>query len=586
MNPFLYRLVAASAPGLLALGLGLICTPGRAAVTAELRPNPVLAGEVFTLTVRQSPAGTGEPQLPDLPQGLREIQRSQSQSTQIINGKVSSTRSWQIQMIGQEAGEHILQLPPLDGESFAPLALTVQKPDPQANASAEVFAQFITDDPQTWVGAEIRLRLQVYVAGDLESGRLPDPAVPGLVIEKISESNDGDALIGNTRYRVLDRQYVAFAEQAGELRIPGPIFTGQIVDRTRRSRFPSLSVPTRRVTAVAPDITIEVQAAQARPDAQWLPARAVVIEDSLEAASGQPRVQEALTRVIRLRVDGQLHTQLPDLQWPRPDRGEAQTYREDPQSQTGKRRDGGVSAELIQRFVHIPQNGGTLELPGVRLPWFNTEKGRWEDAQLPARQVRVTDPLPAQAPFGQQGPTAEPPQSPASAPSAPAASSEPSTQVPRADQSVALRWWQTAALAALAGWLFTLLGGAVWLWRKPRGPEVEPGPGRTSKLVAQAIRAQDAAALSRALHIWGREQGWIHAEDQGSLSLLGLAQALDPHPLGHQLRQLSRHLYAQAGWSPDSFAQAWAQRPHGPHTPQQKDPPALPELYPAHKQTR
>jgi hypothetical protein len=143
-----------------------------------------------------------------------------------------------------------------------------------------------------------------------------------------------------------------------------------------------------------------------------------------------------------------------------------------------------------------------------------------------------------------------------------------------------LRLWQSAALAALAGWLFTLLGGAIWFWRKPRGPEVDAGSGRAGKLVAQALKSQDAPALARAMHIWGREQGWLGSQDEGSQGLLGLAQALDPHPLGHQLRQLSRHLYARAGWSPESFAQAWSQRPQRPMSTQQSSASALPELYP------
>lgn len=580
MNHILRRLAAWAAPGLLALGLSLHWGTSVAAVTAEIRPNPVLAGEVFTLTVRQSPAGSGEPQLPALPDGMREIQRSQSQSTQIINGQINSTRSWQIQMISSRPGGEVLQLPPLDGEAFAPLALKVQTPDPQAQARAQVFAQFISEDPQTWVGAEVRLRLQVYVAGDLESGRLPDPEVPGLVIEKISESNDGDALIGNTRYRVLDRQYVAFAEEAGTLRIPGPVFTGQVVDRSRRSRFPSLSVPTRRVTAVAPDISIEVQAPQYRPDAQWLPARQVVIDDSLEASGNQAQAQEALTRVIRLRVDGQLHTQLPDFQWPRPARSKAQTYTEDAQSQTAKRNDGGVSAELIQRFVHIPQADGTLELPGVRLPWFNTQSGRWEEAQLAPRQVRVASAARPSTPVDQPNPSAPGTAKPAAPPSLEAAATDPSANAEPSRQGMQLRLWQSAALAALAGWLFTLLGGAIWLWRKPRGPEVDAGSGRAGKLVAQALKSQDAPALARATHIWGREQGWLRSQDEGSQGLLGLAQALDPHPLGHQLRQLSRHLYARAGWSPESFAQAWSQRPQRPMSTQKNPASALPELYP------
>lgn len=561
----------------LALPLALSWGTSVAAVSAEIRPNPVLAGEVFTLTVRQSPAGSSEPQLPALPKGMRELQRSQSQSTQIINGQVSSTRSWQIQLISTRPGEELLQLPALDGEAFEPIRITIQAPDPQAKANAEVFAQFITDDPQTWVGAEIRLRLQVYVAGDLESGRLPDPEVPGLVIEKISESNDGDALIGNTRYRVLDRQYVAFAEKPGELRIPGPIFSGQVVDRSRRSRFPSLSVPTRRVTAVAPDISIDVQPAKQRADAQWLPASGVIIEDSIEASGGQAQAEEAITRVIRLRVDGQLHTQLPDFQWPRPPRSQAQSYSEEAQSQTARRNDGGVSAELIQRFVHIPQHGGTLELPGVRLPWFNTQSGRWEEAQVAPRQLEVASAAALPAPASEQN-------SPMAQASQPVAPSAPppagAVEASESAQELPLRIWQSAALAAVAGWLFTLLGGALWLWRKPRGPEVEAGSGRAAKLVAQALRSQDAPALARAMHIWGREQGWLVCKDEGSQGLLGLAQALDPHPLGHQLRQLSRHLYARAGWSPQSFAQAWSQRPQRPHPAQQNAQQALPELYP------
>lgn len=554
---------------LLTLASGL----AQASVSATIRPNPVLPGELFELTVTQSPAGTGEPVLLPLPAGVREIQRQTSQSTQIFNGNRRTSRSWAITMVANTPGNHTIRLAPLDGENIAPLTVSVTPPDPAATAHAEVFAEFSSNTTAPWVGAEVVLTLRVFVAGELDSGSLPDPVVPGLVIEKLLEKNDGDELVGNQRYRVLERRYVAFPERAGSITIPGPVFTGQIVDRTRRSRFPAFSVPTRRVSAVADDITLNVRAEKALAGATWIPARNVRITDSVDIPGGQAEQGQALTRTVRLEISGQLHTQVPDLNWPLPPRDKAQSFAEEAQ-RTTQTEGAGVVAVVVQKFVHIPQSDA-LELPAVRLPWFNTETATWEQARLPARQLAVKNTAPPPATTTPTAPQTDP-----------TASAEAVDSAPPTADAHALRWWRALALGTSAGWLFTLLG---WGWlarrtgRTPPG-NVSPDAGEQAsrrqlhREVLQAARADNAERTATTVLRWARRTGLLD-DSSPSLGLIALADLAQGQPLAEQLQKLSAARYGQGQWSGAAFAQAFkAFAPPRPAAAQADG--ALARLYP------
>lgn len=556
--------------------LGLLPGALQAAIETELRPNPVLPGEVFELRITQSPAGDSEPVLGPLPEGLRELQRQQSQSVQIYNGQSRTSRTWSIALVARQPGVYTLMPQPLDGEPVPPLSLTVKAPDPQAQQQPEVFARFSASTEQSWVGAEISLHLQVYVAGELDSGSLPDPTVDGLLIEKVQESNDGEELIGNTRYRVLDRRYVAFAEQAGQVIVPGPVFIGQLVDRSRRSRFPSFSLPTRRVQTVAPDLVLDILPAVPNSQGAWLPARQVTLEDALELPPGGAEVGQALTRKITLRVDGQLHTQLPELNWPQPARTQAQTYAEQGQSRTVAQGDG-VSSEQLQRFVHIPQ-GGPLELPGMRLPWFNVRTGRWEEASLPPRRLDLPDAPPLNT-LPSTAPTAELSPQDSTPPAAPSHLD--------ANSLDSLRLWRALALGAVAGWAITVLG---WVFLGRKSPtQLRPVAEQTRKTSATAARkallsalqSAEALRVEQALLRWGEELSLLPAEGSPSArGLLALAEALEPGPLRNSVQALSAHRYAQGSWSAAEMAQAVRQWKPPQAQPQAKAASALPPLYP------
>lgn len=535
----------------IALVLMLASALAQAGVTATINPNPVLPGELFELTVTQSPAGTGEPTLLPLPGGIREIQRQTSQATQIFNGNRRTSRSWAITMVASNPGDYPIRMAPLDGETIAPLTLSVTKPDPSASTNAEVFARFSSSTMQPWVGAEVVLTLRVYIAGELDSGSLPDPAVPGLVIEKLMEKNDGEELIGNQRYRVLERRYVAFPERAGPITIPGPVFSGQLVDRTRRSRFPAFSVPTRRVSAVADDITLDVRPEKPLADAIWIPSQKVRITDSLDIPGGRAEQGQALSRTVRLQISGQLHTQVPELNWPLPPRDKAQSFAEEPQRST-QTEGSGVVAVVVQKFVHIPQ-GDTLELPAVRLPWFNTDTGKWEQAELPARRIPVESAAVAS--------TGAPPPAPSVNTTE---SLEKSATSPPATNTDALRWWRALALGSSAGWLLTLIG---WGWLARR---TDPAAATTAspdavqsasvrqlhREVLHAAAADDAERTATTVLRWARRSGLLDKSAE-SLGLIGIANLAQGQALAEQLQRLSAARYGNGQWSGANFAGAF-----------------------------
>src|SRR5690606_33105285 len=101
-------------------------------------------------------------------------------------------------------------------------------------------------------------------------------------------------------------------------------------------------------------------------------------------------------RTLTIEAEGLLETQLPELDLPQA--SGVRMYDDRPEldrTVTGT----GLVARRIERYAVLPQSPGETEVPGVELPWFDVERGRWEIASVPARALEVgpgsaPDPLP------------------------------------------------------------------------------------------------------------------------------------------------------------------------------------------------
>ncbi len=536
---------------LLGVALWLCVLGAQAAVTATVDKNPVLVGETLTLRIHSDGDGK-EPDLSVLEPDFQVLGTSTSSQFQIINGRTQRSHEWIVQMRPRSKGRLTIPSVPLGSEATAPISLDVVEPQRQPGELPEAFIEFSASKEAVYLREEVQLLSRLFVRGDLVSGNFSEPASEHAVIEQLGEQTESQALRGNYRYRVIERRHVLYPEQSGELLIRAPVFNGELATGAQRRNLFGFSGASRAIYAAADALTLTVKP---RPAAftgdHWLPARHVQLSEEISPTAGPYPAGDPLTRTITLTVRGQLHTQLPELDIPVP--AGTQSYTELPQDQTAIEGNG-LSAMRRYSVAVIPQEGGVLELPELRLHWWDTERDQMRTAVLPARTLQVQGEIRPPAATPTAGETA-------------------AAQASPADQSGALWPWQVATVTALAGWIGTLLG---WWWsgrrtrQQDRPASESDSPSRRDLL--RRLESESPADCREALLRWAREQ-------IGPMpGLLGLSRHTQDPAVIAALRALDAAAYGHGGAFDRQCLIRFVREFR--HAPPHPSPPALAPLYP------
>ncbi len=548
----------ASCRALLA-GLALVfALPAGAAVVASVDRAEVELNESFTLKVTVDTAIDVEPDISALDEDFYVGTRSQLSNTTIVNGQISRSRTWTYVLMAKRSGD--LRIPPVivAGEQSQPIRLTVKPVSSAAPGEADIFVTSEVDYVDSYVQAQVLFTLKVYRAVATRQPRLSEPEITGVDVlaELAGDERSYEAILNGKSYNVVERVYALFPQESGELRISPVRFEARVLRDGR--------ITGRKVFRSDP-VTVNVRPIPppppGRPDAAWLPARAVELSEEWSREPDELPAGEPITRHVTVTALGQLATQIPVIEPAQSD--ELKVYPDKPELKVSAVAQG-ILAERSEQYAMIGVVPGTIELPAVELPWWDIAAGKWQLASLPARTLSITpsaDALPLQ---------------PATPPAAPAA------------ETVVVEdpLWRRVSEGLALLWLLTL---AAWWWtRRPRSADSdEPPPlpvyrqqARLLKAARKAARDGDAAAVKDALLAWGRLE-WP-ARPPRSLGAIG---ARVGPPLADELAALSASSYGPGGrqdWDGAALARA-LRRVSGAAgaTTGGEDDDALPPLMPA-----
>ncbi len=540
-----------------ALGLALmLLAPASIALDVTVDRSPVMAGEAFELTVRKADSGP-DPDFAPLQADFQIVNQTESTQFSYVNGKGSSEHKWILTLVPKRVGE--LTIPALSAgtERSQPLRIQVVQPDLKAGQRPEVFVDMMVEPATAYLRQQVLLTVRLNVAGQLAQGSLSDPTAEGAVIEKIGTQTESQKIFGEKRYRVIERRYALFPENVGSLQIRAPSFSGEIVEDNRRRSIFDTNVA-RSVYAAGQDQNLQVMPpARDFSGTRWLPAAAVQLSERITPDSTEHRAGDALTRVIELRVDGQLHTQLeiPGAVYP----PGVQAY---PETPAGESRAGraGLIGTLTQRVALVPTESGELHLPEIRIPWWDITQQRQRVAIVPARNLHIGHPVATSPPpLSSSVPTAAPPLQTEAGPAA----------------RFSIWPWLTG-LTTMA-WLLT--GLAWFLSTRTQGTADDttdrPHAAMTQRKLLRRLQAGNPQACRSALLEWGRAQ----FPGENLVGLTDLATLAGSGDLRRELAALDRALYRpKQSWDASGLVRAI--RSYRPAKLATDQAPALPALYP------
>lgn len=497
---------------------------------ASVDRDRIHANESFTYVLRAEGRFSGRPDLSALSRDFDVVRSGSSQSIQIVNGDTAQVAEWTVELMPRQSGKFELPSIELDGLLSNAVDVEVLPPETATNAGSDIFIEVELDHPQAYVQAQVIYTQRFFIG--IPTGRESFPATPitggEAIVEKLGNDREYQTVRGNKVYRVRERKFAIFPQAKGVLTIGPAEYEATVIPNrgfARQQALQSDSIELNVLGAVAPPAS--------HPNAAWLPARSIELEQSWNDGANVFEQGVPRTRELTITAVGLLDTQLPEL--PLADTPGLRQYPDQPEL-SREVTDSGIESRRTERFAVIAQQPGTVELPAIELPWWNVDEKQWEVARLDPVEVAV-----------QPGKETAPPQPQDSQP-APG---------PTAVESDWGPWpWITAGLAA--AWLLTIAG---WLFsrrrrlpaRAPEPREPRPVSGRSLvKQILAACRVDDAARTRDLLAEWGAR----HFPDDPPASLGALAGRLKD-PLAGEIRALESALYGRtdAPWDGHKLAE-------------------------------
>lgn len=529
--------------GVLALGTILLCAlpaPAGAGLRAYVDRNPVGLDQSFTLTLESSEDLGGSPDLSALRQDFQVLGQSKSTSIQFINGNTSRKTQWQISLMARHSGR--LRIPPIrvGGEQSAPLTLTVTASS-QAQAApqrGDLFLQVSATPRSVYPQQQIIFTVRLFSAVNLANGAtLSAPKLRGgadAVVEKLGKDHDYQTVRNGMGYDVVERRYAIYPQKSGRFEIAPVVFNGDIVQSGGGFfGFGVLNPNThhRRIRSRATAISVKPIPA-AFHGSQWLPAHDLELAEHWSRTPPTFTVGQPITRTLALMADGLTAAQLPPFGG-----GSIAGLKQYPdQAMLKDTKDrNGVTGIRTEKTAFIPTRAGSVTLPSIAIPWWNTATNKMEVARLPSRTIKVAAAPGAGAPKRLTAPAPSPAQGTLTA--------APIRRTALPSPADAHGRWQWIALVLAIAWIGTL---TLWWWRSRRRTSSRaPAVGgdeplrRLERELRTACLANDAPRTKTALLTWARRR-W---PDRPPVNLIALARRCEPE-LADALVSLDRALYA------------------------------------------
>mgnify|MGYP002628833967 FL=1 len=544
---------------LLTLTLLLASFAGQASLLTSVDRRQVSDADLLILKVRLENAGTNTaPDFSVLEQDFEIVSINGPQSTSrtsIINGNTTAEVYvlWELSLRARRLGQLIVPSLFVGNQQSSPIVVNVvrQTAEMQRQTSQYVFFETTVDTQDTYVQGQILYTVKLFYVDAVSGDFPPPPALTDAVIEAIEGEQRYETLVNNRRYYVLEKRYAIFPQKSGELIIPRETFAGS----RGSNRFFSTG---ERVMAISNPHTINVKAKPASfPDANWLPAKGLALTEGWSQTPPTFTVGEPINRTLTLIVDGVAGSLLPPMTPLTLDK--AKTY-EDPPTVTEATTTNGIVATQTYTIGIVPTAAGTLELPAIRLYWWNTETDALAYSELPAASFTVK--------ASTSTPASIPSLTPVVPPAAVAAASNASSQPQN-------RWALISHVLVVVFALLWLITLGLW-WRsrqthsqsgKPETPSIATPNTAPLTQLTHACRQGQASAARQALFLWGIEQ------DPSINSLLELGLHLQSPALITEIDNLERSIYAEGNhedWDGSALLNIVKSLRQRPKTPKQQ----------------
>lgn len=393
----------------------------KATLTADA-PDVVVSGDQFRLTFTVNTQKVKDFRAPSITKGFDVLMgpsRSQQSSTQIINGKVSSSSSitYTYILMAGDAGTYTIPAASIEanGEKIFSNAVTIKVLPPDQSASGSKGSQksgaqagnqaasgritsndlFITATASKTTVHEqeaILLTYKVYTLVNLRQlfGKMPD--LKGFHTQEIELPQQKTFSLEHYKGRNYNTtvwsQYVLFPQQTGKLEIPSITFEGVVAIQTVSDDpfdafFNGGGYQEVKKKIVTPKLTINVQPLPAKPANFSGGVGEFTLASSINAKD--VKTNDAVT--IKLTISGSGNMKListPEVKFPE----DFEVY--DPKvTNIFEASRAGLSGTQTIEYLAIPRHAGNFTIPPVEFTYFDLKSNSYKTLKTEAYNINV-----------------------------------------------------------------------------------------------------------------------------------------------------------------------------------------------------
>jgi len=354
-----------------------------AALTASVDRTVISKNDIIQLTIRSDKGPIEQANFSALEKNFSVINKRRSNQISIINGHQKAIYDLTLSLFPIPDGTLTIPAFKSQGESSQPIQIKISTGITDADQSPDqVFLKTDVSKQEVYVQEQLLFTLRLFHAVGLSEAQLTPLVVENAVVRPLGEQKKYQTVRNGIRHSVIEQQYAVTPEKSGQLRLPELVFTGRTSNRSTYGQS-SQYVRTRSTAHVISVLSKPTDYPSATP---WLPTSALNIADSWNKASPQLTVGEPVTRTLTLSALNLDAAQLPDLHLPAV-RG-LKMYPDQAQSESNVTAAGLIGQRSFSTAI-VPTQAGDIEIPAIRVVWWNTDLKQLEETVIPARKLAV-----------------------------------------------------------------------------------------------------------------------------------------------------------------------------------------------------
>ncbi|WP_269517850.1 BatD family protein [Alteromonas sp. BMJM2] len=432
-------------------------------VEATIDRNPVMLDEAIRLTVTAN--GSADRDAFDSSSLLKDFvvgRTSVSSQTSIVNFDAKRTTTWTTTLFPRKEGTFTIPSLRIEDKTTSPIEVSVIPVQEQTNVARDYFVTTDVDKNEAYLNQQLLYTVKLHLSSNIERGSLQAPEMENAEIRQLGDDKQYADILNGRRYQIIERQFAVMPQASGEFTLRGPVFTGEVMAANTNQRFGFFN-RTQQINRVGPDIVVNINPIPQDIDYAWLPSEMVRIDEEWPQGDNFV-VGEPVTRIVTLTALGVVEEQLPEIPEFYPP-----TFKlyPDQSNTTTVEKNQSLIAQRQSSLAIIPTEPGTMVLPEVTIPWFNTLTEQTEYATIPPRSINVV----AASGQSNSAPQSAVPEDNSSSFEETTSNSEPETSSESAkvsDTSDTATLWLIISVMAL-GWLVTLVVLILFIKRSRQG---------------------------------------------------------------------------------------------------------------------